>query len=102
MYKVVISELAQTDLDEIVQYMIFQLLNPAAATRFLDEVEACYQHLQTNPLIYARSNDVRLRQAGYRKAVIKHYVLMFKVNEASQTVTVYRIFYGARDYDKLL
>ena len=39
-----------------------------------------------------------LAQKGYRKVLIKNYVLVFKVNEAKKVVTIYRLFYGAEDY----
>ena len=101
MYKLVITELAQSDLDSIVNYIAVHLANPTAAGHFLDRVEECYESLKTNPYIYSKSNDIRLKE-DFRKAVIKNYVLMFKVNEKSKTVIIYRLFYGARDYLKLL
>ncbi len=102
MYKLIITELAQNDLDEIVGYIAVQLSNPVAAGNFLNEVEECYNYLRANPFLYAVSNDARLEREGYRKAVINNYILMFKVNEESKTVIIYRFFYGARDYAKLL
>ncbi len=102
MYKLKITELAQTDLESIVDYIAVQLANPIAAGNFLNEVEKCYDYLKNNPMIYALSNDARLQKEGYRKALIKNYVLMFKVFEENQTVIVYRVFYAARDYFKLL
>ena len=102
MYKLEITELALNDLDSIVEYIAVQLANPTAAGNFLGEVEKCYGYLKSNPLIYAKSNDAKLEKEGYRKALIKNYVLMFKVFEDSKTVTIYRFFYGARDYIKLL
>ena len=39
---------------------------------------------------------------GYRKALIKNYVLAFKIDENTKTVTVYRFFYAARNYFKYL
>lgn len=49
-----ITELAQSDLEEIVSYIAISLSNPAAASRFLDEVAKCYGNLKDNPLIYAK------------------------------------------------
>ncbi len=102
MYNLKITELAQSDLESIIDYIAVQLGNPIAAGNFLNEVEKCYDYLKSNPMIYAKSNDARLEKEVYRKALIKNYVLMFKVFEENQTVTIYRIFYAARDYFKLL
>ena len=102
MYKVLITELAQKDLDAIIEYLSIQLCNPTAAAHLLDEVDQCYSHLCSNPLIYAKSTDTRLENEGYRKVLINNYILFFKVFEREKKVIVYRIIYGARDYQKLL
>jgi toxin ParE1/3/4 len=102
MYKLLITHLANQDLDSIVRYIAVELSSPAAAGNFLDEVEKCYEHLKSNPFIYAKSNDARLEKEGYRKALIKNYLLVFKIDETEKVVTVYRFFYGAMDYFNLL
>lgn len=102
MYKVVVTELAEGDLDSIVAYIAGQLGNPTAAGRLLDEVQECYANLKTLPLMYELSRDGRLAAEGYRKAVIGSYVMLYKVNEAAKIVIVYRFFYGPRDYTKLI
>jgi plasmid stabilization system protein ParE len=102
MYKLLVSELAHQDLDNIVSYIAVQLANPKAAGDFLDEVTTCYGFLKNNPMMYEKCQDKRLGKEGYRKAVIKNYVLVYKINETSQTVSVMRFFYGAQDYIKLI
>ena len=102
MYKLLITELAHQDLDSIVSYIAVQLANPKAAGDFLDEVTTCYGFLKSSPMMYERCQDRRLGQEGYRKAVIKNYVLVYKIDEASKTVSVMRLFYGAQDYTKLI
>jgi plasmid stabilization system protein ParE len=52
MYRLIISELAHNDLDNIISYVAVQLVNPNAAANFLDELEKCYSYLKTNPFIY--------------------------------------------------
>ena len=44
MYKLVITELAQSDLDDIVSYIAVNL--STAAGDFLDKAEKCYSHLR--------------------------------------------------------
>ncbi len=102
MYSLVVSELAHRDLDNIVSYIAVQLANPMAATNFLDEVEKCYGCLKSNPLMYERCHDGFLEKEGYRKATIKSYMLVYKVEEAARAVIIHRFFYGAQDYVKLI
>ncbi len=102
MYKLLVAELAHQDLDKIVSYIAIQLANPKAAGDFLDEVTTCYDFLKNNPMMYEQCQDKRLGKEGYRKAVIKNYLLVYKVNEVSQTVSIMRLFYSAQDYSKLI
>ncbi len=102
MYRLFITELAHQDLDNIVSYIAIQLANPKAAGEFLDEVTACYSFLKINPMMYERCQEKRLGKECYRKAVIKNYVLVYKVNEASQMISIMRFFYSAQDYAKLI
>jgi plasmid stabilization system protein ParE len=102
MYKLVVSELAHRDLDSIVSYIACELANPDAAGDFLDEVSACYRNLKNNPMMYEKCRDNRLEAEGYRKALIKNYIAVYKINEETKTVCILRFFYGARDYIKLI
>jgi toxin ParE1/3/4 len=52
MYKLVVTELAHEDLDNIVSYIAVQLKSPRAATNFLADVERFYKFLISNPLMY--------------------------------------------------
>ena len=102
MYKLAISEFAHQDLNNIVDYIAIQLVNPTAAGDFLDEVDKCYGYLKNNPMMYSKCQDRRLEKESYRKAVIKNYVLVYKVDDKSKTVNILRFFYGAQDYIKLI
>ena len=80
-YKVVETEQAVQDLDGILGYIANSLANPSAAAAFADEVEKCYTNLEGMPLMYEQCRDSRLRVLGYRKAVIKNYILIYRVGE---------------------
>ncbi len=102
MYKLIVTELAHQDLDNIVSYIAVQLANPAAASNFLNEVDKCYGYLKSNPMMYSKCNDSRLEKEGYRKAVVKNYIIVYKIDEKTKEVSVLRFFYGAQDYAKLI
>ncbi len=100
-YKISVTNLAVQDLDTIVEYISGELGNPTAASAFLDAVDACYENLASMPL-FERCRNPRLRDLGYRRAVIKHYVMVYRVAESEHTVYILRFFYGSRDYEKLI
>ncbi|MDI9470334.1 MAG: type II toxin-antitoxin system RelE/ParE family toxin [Bacillota bacterium] len=52
--------------------------------------------------MYEQCRDLRLRTMGYRRIVIKNYVMVYKVDDEDKTIYVLRFFYGARDYEVLL
>lgn len=54
------------------------------------------------PLMFERCRNPRLRNPGYRRAVIKNYVMVYRVVESEHTVYILRFFYGSRDYEKLI
>lgn len=102
MYKLIVSELAHQDLDNIVSYIAIQLANPVAASSFLDEVDKCYGYLKSNPMMYSKCHDSHLEKEGYRKAVVKNYIVVYKVDEDAKIVSILRFFYGAQNYGKLI
>lgn len=102
MYNLIITDSAQKDLEAIIEYIAIELSNPAAAEALLGEVEKCYDALILQPYMYELCRNDRLRVVGYRRAVIKRYIMIYSVDESKETVFIMRFFYGARDYDKLI
>jgi len=101
-YKIVETELALRDLDSILAYIALTLANPSAAVSLANEVESCYADLEKMPQMFALCHDPRLRGLGYHKAVIKNYVMVYRVDEPARTVLVMRFFFGRQDYEKLI
>ena len=83
-------------------YIAQELGNQPAAIAFLDEVDACYEKLETMPFIYEECRNPKLKELKYRRAVIKHYVMVYRVDDVGKIVYILRFFYGARDYEKLI
>ena len=101
-YKIIETELGQKDLSSIVDYIVYSLENPSAAAALLDEVEACYDTLERHPMMFEACSDPYLKALGYRKAGIRNYIMIYKVHEPTQTVSIMRLFHGRQDYEKLI
>jgi plasmid stabilization system protein ParE len=101
-FKLVVSEDAHNDIDEIVSYMVNELQSPQAASHFLDDVEQAYIRIADNPYLFALCSDKRLQELGYHKVVIKNYLVLYREDEETNTIYVVRIVYGGCDYAKLL
>ena len=102
MYKLIVTEHAHQDLDKIVSYIAVELVNPIAATNFLDKVDKCYGFLKSNPWMYEKCQNKHLQKEGYRRAPINNYLLVYKIDEEFKTVSILRFFYGAQDYINLI
>ena len=83
-YKLEILESARRDEEDIVRYLARDAGSPAAALKFMDELDA------------RAHNDTSLAEAGYRSFAIMSYVVLYLVKE--DTVYIARIFHQRRDY----
>ena len=54
------------------------------------------------PLMYEACHDPYLKELGYRKAVIRNYIMVYKVDKDVKAVYVMRLFHGRQDYEKLI
>lgn len=101
-YKLNVSAEAHEDVSEIVGYIVLNLSNPIAAKRLLDSIQDEYKTICESPNSYSLCSDKRLRSEGYRKIVVKNYVIIYRVDEERNIVNVVRVFYGKRNYEKLI
>ena len=101
MYRVNISDRADYELDKILAYIAADLAAAHAAASFVDEVYKCYDRLEENPFIFEECRDPKLQREGYRRAIIKNYVMLYKVYD-HKLVVVHHFFYGGQDYANLV
>lgn len=101
-YKVVISAPAEKDLQAIVSYISSQLSVSITALQMVDAFEEAMVTLAEMPHRYELVHDESLASMGYRKLLIKNYIVFFVVDERSNTVEIHRILYARRDWMRLL
>lgn len=102
MYTLEITDSAATDLDQITDYLGNALANPPAALAVLDEVERVSDTLETTPELFPLCADPRLAKLGYRKAMVRAYILIYEIDEDAHTVRVLRFFHGSENYSNKL
>ena len=101
-YKLIVSKEAHRDIDEIANYIAYELKNTEAAINFFNDVEDGYRFVEDNPFMYSLCGDKWLQKEGYRKIPIKNYLVIYRVDETQKYVFIVRVIYGLRDYAKLL
>ena len=99
-YDVVWSFSAERDRDRIVEYLLYDLASPQAASHVLDELDKMIVILSDNPKLFALSAESRLARMGYRKYLFMRYVVLYRVED--RTVKVGRIFHTAQNYARLV
>ncbi|NMB24865.1 MAG: type II toxin-antitoxin system RelE/ParE family toxin [Firmicutes bacterium] len=101
-YRIDVSEPAENDLRDIVRYISSQLSAPITAIEMMDTIEDAIVGLTEMPQKYALVTDERLASMGYRKLVVKNYIVFFTVNQRSRTIEVERILYARRNWLRIL
>lgn len=97
-YRVDLSEPAEKDLMDIVKYIASQLSAPISAYRMMEVFEEALAGLSDTPQRYPLVADERLSQMGYRKLIVKSYIVFFSVDQKNKVVDIERILYGRRDW----
>lgn len=101
-YRVDVSEPAESDLGDIIRYIASQLSVPLTALNLMELLEEAMGGLSDMPQRYPSVADERLAQMGYRKLLVKNYIVFFSVDEKNRVVDIERILYGRRDWLRFL
>lgn len=97
-----VSEPAENDLRNIVRYIASQLSAPISALHMMELLEEAMGGLSDMPQRCSLVADERLSQMGYRKLIVKNYVVFFSIDEKNKVIDVERILYGMRDWLRFL
>lgn len=101
-YDIVVTNPAQDDLEEILNYISVDLSAPKSAFEMLNKIESIFENLSINPLMYPLCNIDNLKAKNYRKAVINNYLMFYRVDDKNETIYIMRFIYGRRDYINLI
>ncbi|MBQ2841703.1 MAG: type II toxin-antitoxin system RelE/ParE family toxin [Clostridia bacterium] len=102
MYKVQFLPLAKNDLIETVRYIANDLYNKQAAYKLADEIIKATDTLADFPYAYPAYIPIRQTKNEYRKISIQNYLVFYTVDEKNKIVTISRIVYAKRNYNKLI
>ena len=101
-YQVLRTDVAESQLTDILQYITRLTGDTASALSLLDELEAAQKQLEDFPKSGINPRYLAIRRCGYRFLIIKNHYLFYKVNHGKKTVTIYAIIYCRADYKHLL
>ena len=93
---------ALDDLKGIYEYIAFTLLEPTTAANLTGILMDAADSLDHLPFRHPLYHNEPWRSKGLRFMPVENYAVFYIPVEATQTVTIIRIMYGARDIDKHL
>ncbi len=89
---------AQEDFLEIIEFIAED--KPSAAEKMTDRFENAFKLLSENPMAGRATRENRLRLLQYRVLVTEPYLIFYQIKK--NTVFIFRILHGARDYLQIL
>ncbi len=99
-YQIKYLPVARRDLQDIIDYIAFDLEVPETAIKMLNTLETEILTLQENPFRGSIYLSNRKHDCQYRKLFIKNYVIFYLILE--DTVEIQRVFYHRRNMNKLI
>jgi plasmid stabilization system protein ParE len=96
------TEAAHADLDSIFGYLAHDLANPAAARALANAVARQYARLRRHPESCPLCAHPRLAALGYRKALVKNYLFVYRYDASGDQVLILRFFHQSQNYADLL
>ena len=95
-----IFPLAQTDLEQIFDYIAVELCNPKAAVDQINAFETAFAAVCSYPESCPLVNNEYVKDKSLRKLVVNHYIAFYRVK--GEEIQVVRVLYGMRNYEVLL
>lgn len=96
-YKVIFSQSALDDLEEIILYISKD--SRQNAMRMHDRIIEVANKLEIFPKLGFQVPDKKMSEGGFRVIVIDKYLLFYKVYD--EEINILRVMHGARNYPRL-
>ena len=101
-YNYVLTEIAETDVDEAFEYIANEMVNPEAASAFAEALEATIAEIYKTPNTGRPVHNPYLKRDDIRRVLVKNYIAYYLIDEEEAKIVVLRVVYNRRDQDKIL
>ncbi|MCH5194773.1 MAG: type II toxin-antitoxin system RelE/ParE family toxin [Oscillospiraceae bacterium] len=96
-YNLIFSPEFVKDLNDTFEYISLTLSNEQAAKKLMKDIDSAIMNLKTMPEMYPLAREP-LDILGYRKIIIKNYIIIYSVDKKKENVDLLRCFYGKQNY----
>ncbi len=101
-YEISMTPQAKTDLQDIYEYIAFDLQSSQTAAGQLDRLEESIATLDEMPERYRVYDKEPWRSRNLRILPVDNYLIFYIPNHEEKVVTIIRVMYSGRDIDKQL
>ena len=102
LYKLEYLPVARKDILDIARYISQDLNNPTAAEELITTIVEKLEKLTELPYITPSYNPIRPLNNEYRRLMVKNYTAFYYVDECTKVITVARVVYSKRDFEKII
>ena len=101
-YKLIVTERAEEQLDECLYYLVYRLGNNIAAEHLLACIEKAYDRLEENPYQFPECRDAYLKSLKYKEVILTDMSYLMIVKVVDLAVYIMGIFHQLEDYGNKL
>lgn len=101
-YKVVRTDKAEEQLRDILFYIADDSGMADIALKYLEKFVKAINNFEAFPMSGSIPKYSILRKQGYRVLFVEKYLVFYKVDSSDQTVVIYAIVDGRREYKNLI
>lgn len=92
-YSISITDLAESDLEDIGDYIAYELKNSLAALNTIKGIRNAINSLIENPQRHELDEDLKLADLGIRKLYYKHYKIYYLIDNENSCILIIRILH---------
>ena len=100
-YSYRITELCQSDMDDALGYISYQLHNPDAAEALYFKIEKEIEYITHYPFSRADCQYYYISDPNYRHSNIGNYVMVYYVDEDENEIRILRFIYSKMDISNI-
>lgn len=87
-------------MEQIFDYIAFELCNPTAALNLIDEFKKAFDNACAFPDSYPLIQNEYVKDKTLRKILIKNYIIFYRTTD--KDIQIIRVIYGMRNYEEFL
>lgn len=101
-YKIKLTEYAENQLGDILNYIAVTLASPIAAKNWLSNMKKQMSHLSFMPQSVVLTDEEPWHSRGIHKLVVKNHLVYFWIDEDNSVVWVIAVVYGRMEQTEQL